>query len=152
MYFESMVENKSYITLGGFDSRRMQFARRRCLKEQYFVPLKQLSSADQKEFQTHPDRARIYSQSAGVVHFLMNSENGQLQKPLSEFLKLCYQGKLKPGTFAKVIGKPFDELEKDYKKFLLVTPDQVADHLTACLLYTSPSPRDQRGSRMPSSA
>ena len=25
-------------------------------------------------------------------------------------------------------------------------------HLNACLLYTSPSPRDQRGSRMPSSA
>ena len=27
-----------------------------------------------------------------------------------------------------------------------------ADSLIACLLYTSPSPRDQRGSRMPSSA
>ena len=26
------------------------------------------------------------------------------------------------------------------------------DYLTGCLLYTSPSPRDQRGSRMPSSA
>ena len=26
------------------------------------------------------------------------------------------------------------------------------DVLGACLLYTSPSPRDQRGSRMPSSA
>ena len=25
-------------------------------------------------------------------------------------------------------------------------------HVSACLLYTSPSPRDQRGSRMPSSA
>ena len=25
-------------------------------------------------------------------------------------------------------------------------------HLSDCLLYTSPSPRDQRGSRMPSSA
>ena len=25
-------------------------------------------------------------------------------------------------------------------------------HLESCLLYTSPSPRDQRGSRMPSSA
>ena len=25
-------------------------------------------------------------------------------------------------------------------------------HVGACLLYTSPSPRDQRGSRMPSSA
>ena len=30
----------------------------------------------------------------------------------------------------------------------------IADYhtLTTCLLYTSPSPRDQRGSRMPSSA
>ena len=26
------------------------------------------------------------------------------------------------------------------------------DHIYLCLLYTSPSPRDQRGSRMPSSA
>ena len=26
------------------------------------------------------------------------------------------------------------------------------EHLMSCLLYTSPSPRDQRGSRMPSSA
>ena len=26
------------------------------------------------------------------------------------------------------------------------------DVVSACLLYTSPSPRDQRGSRMPSSA
>ena len=26
------------------------------------------------------------------------------------------------------------------------------EEITACLLYTSPSPRDQRGSRMPSSA
>ena len=29
---------------------------------------------------------------------------------------------------------------------------QFQDLLKACLLYTSPSPRDQRGSRMPSSA
>ena len=31
-------------------------------------------------------------------------------------------------------------------------PDAVEAQPTACLLYTSPSPRDQRGSRMPSSA
>ena len=29
---------------------------------------------------------------------------------------------------------------------------QATSELTGCLLYTSPSPRDQRGSRMPSSA
>ena len=30
--------------------------------------------------------------------------------------------------------------------------DEIAEKAAACLLYTSPSPRDQRGSRMPSSA
>ena len=34
------------------------------------------------------------------------------------------------------------EIDKSYK----------FDRDTTCLLYTSPSPRDQRGSRMPSSA
>ena len=29
---------------------------------------------------------------------------------------------------------------------------EFAEHVAGCLLYTSPSPRDQRGSRMPSSA
>ena len=33
-----------------------------------------------------------------------------------------------------------------------VTLTAEADESTTCLLYTSPSPRDQRGSRMPSSA
>ena len=37
-----------------------------------------------------------------------------------------------------------------------LTPQELADfemiRPDACLLYTSPSPRDQRGSRMPSSA
>ena len=31
-------------------------------------------------------------------------------------------------------------------------PRAIADHFNACLLYTSPSPRDMRRSRMPSSA
>ena len=40
------------------------------------------------------------------------------------------------------------------EELLLSQPDPAAlfELLKACLLYTSPSPRDQRGSRMPSSA
>ena len=33
-----------------------------------------------------------------------------------------------------------------------VSNSMIVGFLVACLLYTSPSPRDQRGSRMPSSA
>ena len=40
---------------------------------------------------------------------------------------------------------------KDYH-FKMVAINQVQSHLCACLLYTSPSPRDLSTSRMPSSA
>ena len=39
---------------------------------------------------------------------------------------------------------------KQFGGIMTVTADPFEDE--ACLLYTSPSPRDQRGSRMPSSA
>ena len=39
------------------------------------------------------------------------------------------------------------------KKFIPITvSEDMVGHKLGCLLYTSPSPRDQRGSRMPSSA
>ena len=47
------------------------------------------------------------------------------------------------------------EAKGDYEASFALT-SEMADWLMrspeACLLYTSPSPRDQRGSRMPSSA
>ena len=46
-------------------------------------------------------------------------------------------------------------IEKSRQKDYLMTTDvaeDVKDIIGGCLLYTSPSPRDQRGSRMPSSA
>ena len=48
---------------------------------------------------------------------------------------------------------PCDEVMTDRVAFQIRTrPDSPAVLSRNCLLYTSPSPRDQRGSRMPSSA
>ena len=43
-------------------------------------------------------------------------------------------------------------LEKESRKEALEKESEVKALRSDCLLYTSPSPRDQRGSRMPSSA
>ena len=59
-------------------------------------------------------------------------------------------GRIEPTAFS-------DALSERYLAYALSTitsrslPD-VRDGLKPCLLYTSPLPRDQRGSRMPSSA
>ena len=63
------------------------------------------------------------------------------------------------GTEHKVVGKDLrmvkstllDYLQKQYKKYREYEHIPI-DQPKLCLLYTSPSPRDQRGSRMPSSA
>ena len=47
----------------------------------------------------------------------------------------------------------YDELKNHPSiKHILVRHEQGAGHAADCLLYTSPSPRDKRQSRMPSSA
>ena len=70
----------------------------------------------------------------------------------------------------KVVNHNFDDFLAWYVerlqtgKYYIGEPDGIYDepaiefrvkrgtHFISCLLYTSPSPRDQRGSRMPSSA
>ena len=48
--------------------------------------------------------------------------------------------------------KDFTKGSKDIKDSYKLDNGRRRDFMNYCLLYTSPSPRDQRGSRMPSSA
>ena len=53
----------------------------------------------------------------------------------------------------KYRGCPFSQTAKDIQGMGEKGLEQkIREHKQDCLLYTSPSPRDQRGSRMPSSA
>ena len=131
MYFESYIDHGGYVTVGGFDSRRLQYARLRRLKEQFRFPLEELSKLGRQEFQRLPDIPKIYSQSAGIAHYLMDSNNGTLQKSLMEFLELAYRGRLRPGTFSKVIGQSSQEIEEAYAEYLKVDPKQIANLIAA---------------------
>ena len=62
------------------------------------------------------------------------------------------------GTYTKTYGNDNNEITEsgewkisEDNKTLNLYPNELDAPIT-CLLYTSPSPRDQRGSRMPSSA
>ena len=51
------------------------------------------------------------------------------------------------------IAQPeFDVFEKSITELQRALDEGAITSVNFCLLYTSPSPRDQRGSRMPSSA
>ena len=54
-------------------------------------------------------------------------------------------------TSQEVMSEPFRDKLGQLNKFYLPISKMIAEDYL-CLLYTSPSPRDQRGTRMPSSA
>ena len=56
------------------------------------------------------------------------------------------------GTDLSAISDEDSPVVKLVNKMILDACNQGASDIHICLLYTSPSPRDQRGSRMPSSA
>ncbi len=135
-WFESLSDFGDYVTLGGFDSRRIQYARIRKFSEGFYIPLAELTSLGRAGLQKHPDMVRIYSQSAGVAEMLMNDDAGSMAKKVTEFLRLIYAGKLKSGSFEKLVGKSWTELDQRYTEFLGVDADLVKTHLSQPLTRT----------------
>lgn len=136
-YFESLADFGSHVTLGGFEARRVQFARIRRLYEGQYVPLAELSKVGRSGLQQRPDMARLYSQFAGVTDMLMNDHNGSHTSGLIDFLKLLYRGRtLKPGSFEKLVGAKFSELDERYPEYLVVDAAVVADHLSLPMTRT----------------
>ena len=129
MYFESLTDMDGYMTLGGFDSRRLQYARVRKLREGFFVPSEELASLSQEQFQGREDISSIYSQAAGMAHMLMNDERGMLQPRINEFMKVIHKRKVKPDSLEKLIGKSMPQLDLQYLKFLETSNNEVSDYL-----------------------
>ena len=88
---------------------------------------------------------RAHASTEGVTHHISQSAMGFLIERELEFL----EGKLQDP------GKPFVAIMGGAKvsdKIQVIKAMMGKADTFICLLYTSPSPRDQRGSRMPSSA
>ena len=69
----------------------------------------------------------------------LHDPDSRVARPLQNLVHYVAQNLSGNPTFIAVAGGMGDS-------------DHVLDHVYYCLLYTSPSPRDQRGARMPSSA
>lgn len=132
MYFEGLYDFGDFVTLGGFDTQRLQYARLRALKDGKYLPFDQLKRLGQRELQTHPDVRQIYSQSAGLAQFLMTAEGGRYRDGLITWLDAIYGGKYyKPDAFFVWSGIDRTEIEKEYRHFLEVKSGQVERELIA---------------------
>lgn len=129
MYFESVTDQGGYMTLGGFDTRRLQYARIRKMREGFFIPTKQLASLSQSQFQSSKDIASIYSQAAGFAHMLMSDQRGMMQPDINAFMKAIHKRNVDPDSLTKLLGRSYDQLDEAYAEFLVADSATVEKYL-----------------------
>ena len=119
----------------------------------------QAISRDENEWQAQATLKEIMK---GVAHEVKNPLGGirgaaqllagELANPnLQEYTDIIISEVDRLRTLVDRMLGPKERMESEPTNIHEVT-EHVRQLIEACLLYTSPSPRDQRGSRMPSSA
>ncbi len=132
-YFESLEERRDktgqrFFTIGTPTAGRLPAARHRLLVNDFYVPLAELSALGLKDFQQRTDLPRLYSQSAGLVTFLMHSQDSPVRtvkggRPaLVETLQRLYAGRDRVSTLEDLTGRSFAELDREYREFIESLP------------------------------
>lgn len=125
VYMESLVTHDGHVTLGGIDTERLQYARVRALTGEFYLPLSELVRLGREDLQRHQDIRHIYTQAAGLTHFLMDGTNRQYRQALVDFITLLYLGRAQPNTLASQCGVDLEMLDNDYAAFLGVRDEDL---------------------------
>jgi hypothetical protein len=126
LYMESLTPHAGYYTLGGFDAERLQFARFRVLSEDFYLPLEELAALGRDDLQRHPEIRGLYSQAAGLAHFLMEGDGDRYRPAFLHFLAAVHQGRDRVETLASLTDAAYPELDRRYREFLNVTDADLA--------------------------
>ncbi len=126
LYMESLLDHGAYATTGGVDADRLQFARFRKLSQGYYVPLDQLVGYGREQMQKDANIRQLYSQSAGLTHFLIHGNEGRWMRPFVDYVMTVYRGVGQHQTLQARIGQPYAQLDQSYPGFLNVTDADMA--------------------------
>ncbi|MEN6458884.1 MAG: DUF1570 domain-containing protein [Thermoguttaceae bacterium] len=118
LFMESLRREDGFWVLGGVDDERMRAARYRLLHDNFYVPLEQLIAFDMKKLQQDPRIAMLYSQSAGLTHFLAFDGGSRYRDALVAYLVAVYSGRAGRDTLAKLTGQSDAELDRQYRTFV----------------------------------
>ncbi len=124
MYMESLREEDGFYVLGGSDDLRMQAARFRLLNDNFYVPLAEFTAMGMAQVQGDKRIATLYSQAAGLTHFLIHGQKGRYRDALVSYLAAIYSGQANTGTLAQLTGASYENLDRQYREFIEDKPPQ----------------------------
>lgn len=117
-YMESLIEGDRYCTLGGADTIRLENAYSRLVKDNFYVPLAELTAIGMNALQRDTRISPLYSESSGLTYFLMYADGGRYRDALVDYLVAIYTGRASPDTLAELTQTPYAELDQQYRRFI----------------------------------
>ena len=120
LYLESATAYTSkfhrHYVVGGWDSPRLQAARYRALVDDFWVPVPLLFGLNGEDWRGRDDLPQIYTQAAGLTHWLMDSDEETRQ----QFIPLLYRayGQQTAMPWESVTGVE-EEMRRKYHDFLV---------------------------------
>ena len=121
-YFESFEVKEGQVTLGDPNYVRFVTAQHRLFEDNFYVPFVTFCGMGRDQFQTHANFRQLYSQSSGVVHFLMEYKGGQYKDDFVTLLNSVYRPdlanvNLKP-SLQEITGVDFSVLDQQYREHM----------------------------------
>lgn len=128
LYMESLArfDDRGYVTLGGWESDRLQFARHHVYNGQFQIPLDTLVGTSREALQKDSDIKRIYSQAAGLAHYLMDADKGRYREATVTYLAGIYAGRDERDALMRLTATDGPAHDAAYRAFLRVTDDDLA--------------------------
>ena len=119
MYMESLRQEDGYHVLGGFDDVRIHAARYRLLHDHFYVPLAEFCYLRHASRSSTTRASRtLYSQAAGLTHFLIHYDGGRYRDSLVAYLVAVYTGRATLNTLSQLTGTSYAELDHQYREFM----------------------------------
>jgi hypothetical protein len=117
-YMESFAPQEGYWTVGGRDAQRFLDARYRRVNDNFYVPLAEFCALGRDDVQRDERIGTLYSQAAGLAHFLMHGGQGRHRDALVRYLDAVYAGRDRPDTLAELAALPMADLDSQYLEFV----------------------------------
>jgi hypothetical protein len=126
LYMESLAEHAGFWTAGGCESDRLQFARYRVLSGDLQLPAAQIIGYSRDDLQKSDDIARIYTQAAGLAHFLSDGAHGAHREAFLDYCLAIYEGRDTRESLFLLTGQSPQQIDAQYRAFLNLTDADLA--------------------------
>ena len=121
-YMETFVERPNGYAVGGLKSYRFIRAKERADEPGGLLSTAELSALGKKGFQESANLPALYTESAGLAHFLFHAEEGRFRNAFLDLIFLVYRDQADPETLSKLTGLSFGELDQRFREYLKSTP------------------------------